>query len=172
MTFSVLSATLPRFEPGIHERLRASLLWDRLYPDLDDLAVALMASDPRAVGRLVEVYGHVPGFLSRPRFKPPAPAAPRSCSTEPFNPSRNSHRRRRELRRRYGLRRGQSMGIPMERRTPRSTCSRSLLDSCPPRAFSLRRSFESVVICSHLRTQSTRMPPSPFRNRTCVGAPR
>jgi transcriptional regulator with XRE-family HTH domain len=48
---------LPCFEPEIHERLRATLLWDRLYPDLDDFAVALMASDPRAVGRLVEVYG-------------------------------------------------------------------------------------------------------------------
>lgn len=48
---------LPCFEPGTHERLRATLLWDRLYPDLDDFALALIASEPRAVGRLVEVYG-------------------------------------------------------------------------------------------------------------------
>jgi transcriptional regulator with XRE-family HTH domain len=48
---------LPCFEPETHERLRATLLWDRLYPDLDDFALALRASEPRAVGRLVEVYG-------------------------------------------------------------------------------------------------------------------
>ena len=48
---------LPCFEPNVHARLRAALLWDRLYPDLDDFAIALNASDPRAVGRFVEVYG-------------------------------------------------------------------------------------------------------------------
>ncbi len=48
---------LPCFEPDTYPRLRANLLWDRLYPDLDDFAVALNGSDPRAVGRFVEVYG-------------------------------------------------------------------------------------------------------------------
>lgn len=48
---------LPCFEPGVHSRLQAALLWDRLYPDLDDFAIALNASDPRALGRFVEVYG-------------------------------------------------------------------------------------------------------------------
>lgn len=48
---------LPCYEPENHGRLRATLLWDRLYPDLDDFAVALNASDPRAVARFVEVYG-------------------------------------------------------------------------------------------------------------------
>ena len=48
---------LPCFEPDLHARLQATLLWDRLYPDLDDFAVALNASDPRAIGRFVEVYG-------------------------------------------------------------------------------------------------------------------
>ena len=48
---------LPCFEPDVRARLRAALLWDRLYPDLDDFAVALNASDPRAIGRFVEVYG-------------------------------------------------------------------------------------------------------------------
>lgn len=38
-------------------RLRATLLWDNLYPDLDDLAIALDRGDPRAVARLVEVHG-------------------------------------------------------------------------------------------------------------------
>jgi transcriptional regulator with XRE-family HTH domain len=48
---------LPCFEPEIHAHLRAALLWDRLFPDIDDLAVALNARDPRALGRFVEVYG-------------------------------------------------------------------------------------------------------------------
>ena len=48
---------LPCFELDVHARLRATLLWDRLYPDLDDFAIALNASDPRALGRFVEVYG-------------------------------------------------------------------------------------------------------------------
>lgn len=48
---------LPCFEPQIHARLLATLLWDRAYPDLDDFALALNAGDPRAVGRFVEVYG-------------------------------------------------------------------------------------------------------------------
>ncbi len=48
---------LPCFEPENHGSLRATLLWDRLHPDLDDFAVALNASDPRAVARFVEVYG-------------------------------------------------------------------------------------------------------------------
>ncbi len=57
MSVEGLVAPLPCFEPDTHARLRATLLWDRLYPDLDDFAVALNASDPRAVGRFVEVYG-------------------------------------------------------------------------------------------------------------------
>jgi transcriptional regulator with XRE-family HTH domain len=48
---------LPCFEPDIHGRLRAALLWDRLYPDLDDFVLALNVSDARALGRFVEVYG-------------------------------------------------------------------------------------------------------------------
>ena len=52
-----LAKPLPCFEPETHSRLRANLLWDRLYPDLDDFAIALNANDPRAVGRFVEVYG-------------------------------------------------------------------------------------------------------------------
>jgi transcriptional regulator with XRE-family HTH domain len=48
---------LPCFDPETHARTRATLLWDRLYPDLDDLAVALNAGEPRALGRFVEVYG-------------------------------------------------------------------------------------------------------------------
>jgi len=47
----------PCFDPETHARTRATLLWDRLYPDLDDLAVALNSGEPRALGRFVEVYG-------------------------------------------------------------------------------------------------------------------
>ncbi len=52
-----LVQALPCFEPDVHRRLQAALLWDRLDPDLDDFAVALNDSDPRAIGRFVEVYG-------------------------------------------------------------------------------------------------------------------
>jgi transcriptional regulator with XRE-family HTH domain len=52
-----LAKPLPCFEPESHGQLRASLLWDHVYPDLDDFAVALNAKDPRALGRFVEVYG-------------------------------------------------------------------------------------------------------------------
>ena len=53
----VLVRPLPCFEPGTREQMRATLLWDRLFPDLDDLALALSAGDPRALGRFVEVHG-------------------------------------------------------------------------------------------------------------------
>ena len=52
-----LAGPLPCFEPETRARLRAALLWDRMFPDLDDLAVALHAGDPGALGRFVEVYG-------------------------------------------------------------------------------------------------------------------
>jgi len=52
-----LAKPLPCFEPETHAQLRATLLWDRVFPDLDDLAVALNDRDPRALGRFVEVYG-------------------------------------------------------------------------------------------------------------------
>ena len=52
-----LTEPLPCFEAGIHAQLLATLLWDRVYPDLDDLAVALIAGEPRALGRFVEVHG-------------------------------------------------------------------------------------------------------------------
>ena len=52
-----LATPLPCFEPEIHAQLRATLLWDRVFPDLDDLAVALNDRDPRALGRFVEVSG-------------------------------------------------------------------------------------------------------------------
>jgi len=52
-----LAKPLPCFDPETHAQLRATLLWDRVFPDLDDLAVALNDRDPRALGRFVEVYG-------------------------------------------------------------------------------------------------------------------
>jgi transcriptional regulator with XRE-family HTH domain len=57
VTVEELAKPLPCFEPGPREQMRATLLWDRLFPDLDDLALALSAGDPRALGRFVEVYG-------------------------------------------------------------------------------------------------------------------
>jgi transcriptional regulator with XRE-family HTH domain len=52
-----ISRPLPCFDRETHAQLMATLLWDRLYPDLDDFAVALNAGDPRAIGRFVQVYG-------------------------------------------------------------------------------------------------------------------
>jgi hypothetical protein len=52
-----LTRPLPCFDPENHAQMRATLLWDRAFPDLDDLALALDAGDPRALGRLVQVYG-------------------------------------------------------------------------------------------------------------------
>lgn len=52
-----LTAPLPCFDADTHARLLATLLWDRLYPDIDDFAIALNDFDPRAVARFVEVYG-------------------------------------------------------------------------------------------------------------------
>lgn len=52
-----LSRSLPCLDPETRTRLRATLLWDHLFPDVDDLVVALNAKDPRALGRFVEVYG-------------------------------------------------------------------------------------------------------------------
>jgi transcriptional regulator with XRE-family HTH domain len=57
VTVEELIRPLPCFEPGTREQMRATLLWDRLFPDLDDLALALRAGDPRALGRFVEVHG-------------------------------------------------------------------------------------------------------------------
>jgi transcriptional regulator with XRE-family HTH domain len=57
VTVEDLVRPLPCFEPETRERMRATLLWDRLFPDLDDFALALSAGDPRALGRFVEVDG-------------------------------------------------------------------------------------------------------------------
>lgn len=40
--------------------MRASLLWDGLYPDLADFAIAVNKGDPRAIARLLEVHGLYP----------------------------------------------------------------------------------------------------------------
>ncbi len=47
---------LPGFG-GDHAQLRATFLWDHLYPDLDDFAIAVNRWEPEAVGRLVQVSG-------------------------------------------------------------------------------------------------------------------
>ena len=37
--------------------LKASLLWDHLYPDFEDFIIALVQKNSRATARLVEIYG-------------------------------------------------------------------------------------------------------------------
>ncbi len=39
------------------EAVRVALLWDALYPDLIGFAIAVGRFEPKAVGRLVEVFG-------------------------------------------------------------------------------------------------------------------
>jgi transcriptional regulator with XRE-family HTH domain len=43
--------------PDDREQLKAELLWDRAYPDLDAFLLALIAGERRALGRLVEAFG-------------------------------------------------------------------------------------------------------------------
>ena len=37
--------------------LQTSLLWDRLYPNIEDFALALSQKKPKALARLVQIYG-------------------------------------------------------------------------------------------------------------------
>ena len=52
----VLAQPLPGFGED-HDQLKATFLWDHLYPDLDDFAIAVNAWNPEAVARLVQVAG-------------------------------------------------------------------------------------------------------------------
>ena len=52
-----LMEPLPCTEPATREPLMASLLWDRLYPDLEDFAIALARLEAKALARLVQSYG-------------------------------------------------------------------------------------------------------------------
>jgi len=52
-----LAAPIPALDETAASRLRADLLWDRLYPDLTSFAVAVCRWELRAVARLVEVHG-------------------------------------------------------------------------------------------------------------------
>jgi transcriptional regulator with XRE-family HTH domain len=53
----VLLSELPGLTPRERDDLAARLLWDGLYADVDELLVALLRSEPRAVARVVEAYG-------------------------------------------------------------------------------------------------------------------
>lgn len=52
----MLARPLPGYGPE-HERLKAEFLWDRIYPDLDDFAIAVNHWSPQALARLVQVRG-------------------------------------------------------------------------------------------------------------------
>lgn len=53
-----LMSPLPLIEDKKYvSSLKASLLWDHLYPDFEDFVIALVFKKLRAVARLVEVYG-------------------------------------------------------------------------------------------------------------------
>jgi transcriptional regulator with XRE-family HTH domain len=44
-------------EIHVVNKLQTALLWDRLFPELEDFVIALVKGDLRAIARLVEVYG-------------------------------------------------------------------------------------------------------------------
>ena len=52
-----LAEPLPALEPELEDALRAELLWDSLYPGLLEFCAALALGEPRALARLVQVYG-------------------------------------------------------------------------------------------------------------------
>ena len=52
----VLMRPLPGFGPE-HDRLKVAFLWDHLYPELDDFAIAVNRWEAQAVARLVQVNG-------------------------------------------------------------------------------------------------------------------
>ncbi len=52
-----LAAEFPIFDPDQRAGLEAALIWDRLYPTLEELAIAACAGEAAALGRLVETYG-------------------------------------------------------------------------------------------------------------------
>ena len=56
VTAEELSRPLPCFGAD-YDRLKTTLLWDRLYPDLDDFAIAAGRCEPQAIARLAHVYG-------------------------------------------------------------------------------------------------------------------
>lgn len=56
LSAEMLMRPLPGFGPE-HDELKARFLWDRLYPDLDDFAIAVNREELEAVARLVQVSG-------------------------------------------------------------------------------------------------------------------
>lgn len=56
VSMEALCEPLPAFGDD-HGRLQAAFLWDRLYPALDDFAIAVNRWEPAAVARLVQVSG-------------------------------------------------------------------------------------------------------------------
>lgn len=52
-----LAEPLPVLDPESQESLAAELLWDKLYPDLMDFAIALTRGEPQALARLAQVFG-------------------------------------------------------------------------------------------------------------------
>jgi hypothetical protein len=60
ITVEELASPLPCSSPEDRAQLQAEFLWDRLYPSLESFAIALAQESPKALARLVEVYGLFP----------------------------------------------------------------------------------------------------------------
>lgn len=56
VSVDTLAAPLPAFGSD-HRALRTTYLWDRLYPDLDNFAIAVGRRELPAIARLVQVSG-------------------------------------------------------------------------------------------------------------------
>lgn len=52
-----LTQPLPFRDGPQRAELQTALLWDHLYPSIDEFAVAIKREEPRAIARLVEVHG-------------------------------------------------------------------------------------------------------------------
>lgn len=57
LTVEELAAPLPGPQGAQRDALSAELLWDRLYPGLEEFAAALAQESPKALARLVQVHG-------------------------------------------------------------------------------------------------------------------
>lgn len=57
LTVEELATPLPCSQGPVRDALCAELLWDRLYPSLEDFAAAVAQGSSKALARLVQAYG-------------------------------------------------------------------------------------------------------------------
>jgi transcriptional regulator with XRE-family HTH domain len=55
----VLTSPLPCTDEKLNKELMATLLWDLLYPSIEQLVIAAIKWEPQAIARLVQTYGFI-----------------------------------------------------------------------------------------------------------------